>query len=336
MSFFHLAILSLAACSIVASYPSIHFRRDIETNCTEVKQRVPWTKLTDEEKSAYVQADLCLIDAPSISGVPGAVSRWDDLQWPHITQTITIHNVGAFLPFHRYYMTVHETLLREECGYTGRIPYWDEVSEVDDMSASSLWGDQYFGSNGEGGDSCIADGQFANLTLRFLSGNQIGDHCVSRQFNQFSFSSAAQSNIDRCNSAKTYAVAWNCWALAPHTAGHRGVGGIMADPTFSPGDPIFFLHHSYLDKLWWEWQKLDYPARLYEMSGLNIPLTMQPGEPNYPPAELTNYFGDNGTTTTLNHNLWMAGVAPNMTIADVMNLNGPTICVEYLNAEDMD
>lgn len=28
----------------------------------------------------------------------------------------------------------------------------------------------------------------------------------------------------------------------------------MGDPTYSPGDPGFYLHHSYLDKLWWEWQ----------------------------------------------------------------------------------
>jgi hypothetical protein len=29
---------------------------------------------------------------------------------------------GQFLPWHRYYMHIYETLLRDECGYTGFIP----------------------------------------------------------------------------------------------------------------------------------------------------------------------------------------------------------------------
>ncbi|KAI1861852.1 hypothetical protein JX265_009355 [Neoarthrinium moseri] len=330
--------LLLAACASAASalpQPEL-VRRDIETNCTSIKQRVPWTFLTTEEKAAYIQADLCLIKAPSTSGIPGAKTRWDDLQWPHITQTVTVHNVGAFLPFHRIYMTAHETLIRNECGYTGRMPYWDELAEVSNMAGSELFEDQYFGGNGVGSSRCIADGQFANLTLRFLANNRVSDHCVTRRFSQQAFQAAAQANINRCNAIKTYANAWTCWSLTPHSAGHAGVGGVMNDPTFSPGDPIFYLHHSYLDKLWWEWQKLDYPARLHDMAGPNIPTGTRPGSPNYPPASLTDYFGDNGNVTTLNHNLWMTSVIPNVTIADIMNLNGPTVCSEYLNAADLE
>lgn len=32
------------------------------------------------------------------------------------------HTQGAFLPFHRYFVTVHEHLLRAECNYTGPLP----------------------------------------------------------------------------------------------------------------------------------------------------------------------------------------------------------------------
>jgi tyrosinase len=106
----------------------------------------------------------------------------------------------------------------------------------------------------------------------------------------------------------------------------------MGDPTYSPGDPIFYLHHSYLDKLWWEWQKADYTTRLTDMGGPNIPSGTRPGSPNYPPVAVTDYFGDNGNVTTLNHVLWMSGLEVNVTIADVMNLNGPTICYEYLES----
>ncbi|MBE3050506.1 tyrosinase family protein, partial [Candidatus Bathyarchaeota archaeon] len=36
----------------------------------------------------------------------------------------------------------------------------------------------------------------------------------------------------------------------------------MNDPVASPGDPIFYLHHTWFDKMFWDWQSEDLPARL--------------------------------------------------------------------------
>jgi hypothetical protein len=59
--------------------------------------------LTDDEKSAYIAADLCLMAAPSQLGAEGAESRWDDLQWNHIRQSNFIHvsvcNLFPYLKF---------------------------------------------------------------------------------------------------------------------------------------------------------------------------------------------------------------------------------------------
>ncbi len=45
----------------------------------------------------------------------------------------------------------------------------------------------------------------------------------------------------------------------------------------------------------------------------------------------TAYFGDGGgNTTTLGHTLWSAGLFPNATAADVMDVGGPLVCAEYL------
>jgi len=43
------------------------------------------------------------------------------------------------------------------------------------------------------------------------------------------------------------------------------------------------------------------------------------------------YFGDGGggDVTTLNHNLWVAEILPNVTIAEVMDIHGDIICAEY-------
>ena len=128
----------------------------------------------------------------------------------------------------------------------------------------------------------------------------------------------------------------------------------MPDATLSPGDPLFFLDHSWLDKLWWEWQKLDLPNRLLDIGGPNLPIPVftpggptggvngtgvpsAPGAPQNPTdrlggtgPEFTKYFGDNGgNITTLNHNIYMAEILPNATIAQLMDVNGPLICSEY-------
>lgn len=157
----------------------------------------------------------------------------------------------------------------------------------------------------------------------------------------------------------------------------------MLDGTLSPGDPVFYLHHSWLDLNWWKWQNLDLEARLTDMGGPNLPnvggggpggkggnlshpprmsetilrqrltyplhigpggssnstaVAATPGVPSNPSGvvggtgpEFTDYFGDGGNTTTLNHRIYMAEIYPNVTIADLMDLNGEVICSEYLD-----
>ncbi len=38
-----------------------------------------------------------------------------------------------------------------------------------------------------------------------------------------------------------------------HGGVHIWVGGTMSDASVSPADPVFWLHHSNLDRLWWAW-----------------------------------------------------------------------------------
>ena len=38
-----------------------------------------------------------------------------------------------------------------------------------------------------------------------------------------------------------------------HGSVHIWVGGTMSDAAVSPADPVFWLHHANLDRLWWAW-----------------------------------------------------------------------------------
>ena len=48
-----------------------------------------WRSLTHDEKIAFVDAKLCLMNLPAISGLPGAQSRFDDFQAGHQQGTNT-------------------------------------------------------------------------------------------------------------------------------------------------------------------------------------------------------------------------------------------------------
>ena len=38
-----------------------------------------------------------------------------------------------------------------------------------------------------------------------------------------------------------------------HGSVHIWVGGTMSDASVSPADPVFWMHHANLDRLWWQW-----------------------------------------------------------------------------------
>jgi hypothetical protein len=63
---------------------------------THVLTHAPRSKLTDAEKSEYLNATLCLMDpvqSPSISHYAGSKTIWDDLQVAHVAQVQYIHSV---------------------------------------------------------------------------------------------------------------------------------------------------------------------------------------------------------------------------------------------------
>jgi tyrosinase len=52
-----------------------------------------------------------------------------------------------------------------------------------------------------------------------------------------------------------------------HNAGHFQLGGIELDPFASPSDPMFWLHHAQIDRLWSIWQAMDPQGRLNQVWG---------------------------------------------------------------------
>ena len=61
--------------------------------------------------------------------------------------------------------------------------------------------------------------------------------------------------------------------------GHYSMGGDPGRDLFvSPGDPLFYLHHGMIDRMWWIWQSLDHEKRTGPegIAGTNTFLDMPP------------------------------------------------------------
>ncbi|KXH68080.1 hypothetical protein CSAL01_08947 [Colletotrichum salicis] len=233
---------------------------------------------------------------PPKLGVAGSQNLWDDMMYAHIYQANVIHNDGPFLPWHRLYMRVHEVYSQTECGYEGGRPYWNELvdAEAGFLDQSNVFdAETGFGSFKNGDDGCVADGPFVNLTMHLNQTSSDANLCLTRDLDQDSFYHAKSTYVNECMAIDTYDDSWNCWGTAPHLAGHMGVGGTMLDVVSSSGEPLFFLHHTNLDRLWWEWQSVNLTTRLNEIGGPVVAsdafLTMSNLE--YPGVDLLDYNG---------------------------------------------
>jgi tyrosinase len=74
-------------------------------------------------------------------------------------------------------------------------------------------------------------------------------------------------------------------------------------------DPIFWLHHANMDRVWWSWQALDLPARLNDVA-----------------APMGKSGGKN---LTLEYELKMGKMGRTIEVKDIMNGAGWPWCIQY-------
>ncbi|KAK3370434.1 tyrosinase-like protein [Podospora didyma] len=97
-----------------------------------------------------------------------------------------------------------------------------------------------------------------------------------------------------------------------HGGGHDSVGGEMSDPFTSPNDPLFYLHHAQIDRVYWIWQMQDFNSR-QGVSGTQTLL-------NLPPS----------LNTTVEDLLNVAPLNNAVKIKDMMNTVGGPLCYVYI------
>lgn len=184
---------------------------------------------TNDEKLAYINAELCFMKKPPLlNSLPHAASRFEEFQALHQVQSYRTHFVGSFLPFHRAMLHAHEEALRSECGYKGWQPYWQEERDAGKFTSSIVFDKVYgFGGDGSGQKRCITDGPFAGFVNHIGPGNDYTDHCIDRQISNFISRNTSDSAVENCLKQKDYVSAWTCLEAGPHFGGHGGVGRLV-------------------------------------------------------------------------------------------------------------
>ncbi|MGW4219291.1 tyrosinase family protein [Streptomyces bacillaris] len=184
------------------------------------------------------------------------------------------HMTPSFFPWHRRYLLEFERALQAvDPGVS--VPYWDWTQ--DRSTTSSLWAEDFLGGNGRAGDRRVMTGPFAYDAGNWKVGTGITDqNWLTRNFGRPGRDPVSLPTVDDVAQALKDPVydtgPWNSvstegfrnriegWGIhrvrpvANHNRVHQWVGGPMAGAA-SPEDPVFWLHHSFIDLLWDRWRK---------------------------------------------------------------------------------
>lgn len=128
---------------------------------------------------------------------------------------------------------------------------------------------------GKTGGGCVLNGPFINETVNMGPGftTAYTPHCLTRDLApSLAVAKLNSTGVAYTLAAKTFLEfeirvegGIDVPSLTYHGGGHLSVGGDLGElgnVYSSPGDPLFYLHHANMDRLWYQWQKLSKPTNL--------------------------------------------------------------------------
>ncbi|MFE2286876.1 tyrosinase family protein [Streptomyces sp. NPDC059443] len=220
-------------------------------------------KLTAEEKRAFTNALLELKRT-------GVYDRYVDAHNAFLMNDSDLgtrvgHRAPSFLPWHRRFLLGFEAQLQKVDPKVS-LPYWDWT--VDRTPGSSLWAADFMGGSSRARDGQVLDGPFAYKAGKW----PITVGVDQRQYLRRTLGAGVpelptKAEVNAVLAMPEYdAAPWNSTSngFRNHLEGWRGanlhnrvhvwIGGHMATAA-SPNDPVFWMHHAFIDMLWAEWQR---------------------------------------------------------------------------------
>jgi tyrosinase len=199
------------------------------------------------------------------------------------------HNGPIFLPWHRELLLRLEKDLNQVSQSTDlSIPYWDWTEDFSNPEQSPLWDDRLMGGNGDKEKGyLVTTGRFSKwqLVRQFGPKKRPDGRIVAGTLPE-------KSKIFRLMNIRTYDTSdWNTSSLNSfrnflegsmpistrsepemHNRVHVWIGGNMSLGS-SPSDPVFYLHHANIDRIWASWQRKHFGNSLLESYLLKEPIS---------------------------------------------------------------
>jgi Common central domain of tyrosinase len=205
-------------------------------------------------KALKAKAYAADADHPALSGVT-VNNFWDWFVAAHLTAMMQAHGAPAFVSWHRAFLLNLENDLGKALGDANyALPYWDWAADqaAGNPQQASVWQPDLMGGNG----SPVTTGPFRAGQWTLFNGGSL-----ERDFgrNTPNLPTPAQVSAALGNSGFD-SPNWNRSSTGfrnaleqLHNTVHVWVGGSML-PMSSPDDPVFFLHHCNVDRIWAMWE----------------------------------------------------------------------------------
>ncbi|MCS3533076.1 tyrosinase family protein [Chryseobacterium sp. JUb7] len=237
------------------------------------------TEFPNWEKIQSIPPDAQLNSPPS--------KKLIDLFWDQCQ-----HGTWFFPPWHRGYLAALENILRniisQECNGpdTWALPYWNylnqsqvfaenkippafTLSDLPDGSPNPLYVPERYGPNGDknimvivapnttedpsANDECQWDTIFSEPTLESTGTGNLNGYFYGGEETGFMHSNGGFGDLES-NPHNFVHVMVGGFNGQPWTGdGSDAIEGLMADPGIAGLDPIFYLHHANVDRMWAAW-----------------------------------------------------------------------------------
>ena len=253
-------------------------------NCVRIRKE--FTSLTDAERKRHINT---ILKVSAKGGIYRA--QYEQFINEHYRLFPTeIHEKKHFLTWHRYYILRYENLMRKaDCTFTAT--YWDwslDSREPFSTGPDNVWNsDTGFGGDGvDANQNCVHNGPFRKGAWSRVTPDNLPPDCLTRDFNG---NPPEEIDVMEVLNIDDFTEFELDLRVELHNNVHCRINGIMCTNE-SASAPEFFLHHTFIDKIWDDWQKKScaHKYAYFPMVQENMP------ETDLRPAELIDLFNQPG------------------------------------------
>jgi tyrosinase len=256
-------------CAVVVSLPN----GKAEEYPVMVRLRKNADKLSPQERDRFLKALVRL-------NQNGTYKDFETIHQSNPNAYLQAHGGSHFLPWHRAFLLDLEREL-QNIDPSVTLPYWRF-----DESAPNVFRGSFMGATRQNTRQSPVMFDLSNPMVGWVRGQQVG---IVRSA---SFDTQSGQPARLITQSATLALGTNYLAFAnmesnPHGAAHTSFIGPIDNPGTAPQDPLFFLLHTNVDRLWALWQWVN------KHTDPNSPNTYIPGPTNVKQLMATMWPWDN-------------------------------------------